>query len=220
MQRQRSKPQPSLVRACEHCGAPFRAEAGKIRRGHGRFCSRGCVQAARPTAAERFWASVRRAENGCLLWTGSLINTGYGTFSVNDRDMLIHRFSWELHHGPIPPGMEVCHSCDAGYPADDTTYRRCGEPSHLFLADHDGNMKWASATRRMAHGERHGTRTVPERVARGERSGGAKLTEADVRAIRAASTSEGYDSRELAARYGVRMRTIQEIVRRSTWAHI
>lgn len=50
-------------------------------------------------------------------------------------------------------------------------------------------------------------------------AGMAKLTETDVRAIRAAAAT-GITYRELSARYGVNRYTIGHVVRREKWKHI
>lgn len=67
-------------------------------------------------------------ETGCWNWQGALSPNGYGHFfhdRARGRSNLAHRFSWELHHGAIPKGMCVCHTCDN---------RGCVAIVHLFLA--------------------------------------------------------------------------------------
>ncbi|AQT78298.1 hypothetical protein B1R94_02185 [Mycolicibacterium litorale] len=58
-----------------------------------------------------------------------------------------------------------------------------------------------------------------DRTARGESHGRAKLTEADVRAIRAAAR-DGETYRSIAGRFGINRFTVGTIVRREKWSHV
>jgi hypothetical protein len=82
----------------------------------------------RKPVEERFWAKVKKdTESGCLEWTGTLNELGYGRFKINGKLILAHRFSYELHKGPIADGMYCLHSCDN---------RRCCNPNHLSVGSH------------------------------------------------------------------------------------
>jgi hypothetical protein len=59
----------------------------------------------------------------------------------------------------------------------------------------------------------------PEKILRGERSGMAKLTEANVRAIRAAHLSGEFQA-SIARRFNVSQVNVSCIVRRKTWGHV
>lgn len=83
-------------------------------------------------AAEKFWSKVdRRGPEECWPWTGGCIKAGYGRICESGRDEYTHRYSWRLHFGEIPPGLEVCHKCDNP---------PCCNPAHLFVGTHRDNM--------------------------------------------------------------------------------
>ncbi len=68
-----------------------------------------------------------RVGDGCWEWTGATSPTGYGHLpvrtTVNEpREVLAHRFVYELLVGPIPDGLDIDHLC---------RNRACVRPSHL-----------------------------------------------------------------------------------------
>lgn len=66
-----------------------------------------------PEQIARFWAKVDKSGE-CWLWTGARKGNGYGNYRVGNKHYSAHRLAWELEHGPIPPGKNVCHDCPGG----------------------------------------------------------------------------------------------------------
>ena len=61
----------------------------------------------------KFWNRVDKTDS-CWVWTGT--RTGaqhdYGRFYLgNGKRIYAHRFSYELHVGPIPEGLQLDHLC-------------------------------------------------------------------------------------------------------------
>lgn len=148
------------------------------------------------TTAENFaerW--MPEPNSGCWLWLMSCNTHGYGNAAFRKRLTVAHRISWELHIGPIPEGLHVLHKCDV---------RACVNPDHLFLGTNADNI---------ADRDRKGRGRQP----RGEQSGMAKLTEAQVREIRAGS---GESQTAMAARFGVTPGLVCKIANNRCWRHL
>ena len=147
---------------CATCGGP----SGR------KFCSRPCYYASLrgkgvTPLADRFWAEVEKTV-ACWNWRGSRV-AGYGTLKgEGDRKIAktikAHRLSWELHYGPIPSGMLVCHHCDN---------RACVRPDHLFLGKDADNSDDKVMKGRQGHPAQKLTankvREIRRRVSAGER---------------------------------------------------
>lgn len=76
-----------------------------------------------------FW--TQKTED-CWLWTGSASTSGYGTLTVDGHRRPAHRFSYEIHIGPIPDGHEIHHTCQV--PA-------CVNPAHLVPLTHRRHLR-------------------------------------------------------------------------------
>jgi hypothetical protein len=139
----------------------------------------------------------------CWHWTAAKNGKGYGSVGARGKVRLAHREAYEAIHGENSAnGLVVRHRCDV--PA-------CVNPAHLEL----GTV--ADNNRDMVERGRHG-RTAPKGVAHSM----AKLTETDVRAIRAEYVRGGstHNQLGLARRFGVARTVIGRIVNRELWAHI
>lgn len=147
------------------------------------------------TGLERFLDKVQPEPNtGCWLWAeGVYVNTlEYGCFWDGERSTGAHRWAYGQWVGPIPEGLCVLHECDVSL---------CVNPSHLFLGTKADNNADRNKKGRQAKGTTHAK---------------ARLTETQVREIRASALP----TRELSRRYGVAPPTIRCIVARRTWTYL
>ena len=151
---------------------------------------------------DRFELSyIPEPNSGCWLWLGRECGSnGYGSISVNGRVIVAHRYSWELHKGPIPTGRLVCHHCDT--PA-------CVNPDHLFIGTYKDNCDDKIRKGRMGN---VGTKTP----LRGQDNGRAKLTGKDILVIRSTNQSQ----RKMAKKFNVSQSLIHKIKTRQMWRHI
>jgi len=158
--------------------------------------------------ANRFWSKVDVRDAGaCWEWRASGTNDGYGQIrpAANLRQpgkILAHRAAWELAHGPIPDGMYCLHRCDNP---------GCVNPAHLFLGTNDDNMADRQAKGRQARGE---ILSQP-----GERNPSSRLTEQQVRELRAARAG-GASLAQLSERFGIHYQTAYRVAKGLLWPHI
>lgn len=185
-----------------------------------------------PSDHRRYGTKVNRnAPFGCHLWTASVLGGGYGSFRLRGYQGPAHRLAYCLAYGDIPEGLFVCHDCDRFYPVGDITYRRCVNPTHLFLATNGDNTRDAMRKGRLAYGKRNGHALHPEsyagkmgnyhhEVLYGEQSPNAKLTTDAVRTIRQRYASRTAKGLQLAKEYGISKSLVSAIVNRQIWKHI
>lgn len=147
----------------------------------------------KPTLAERLFSKVTvDPATKCWVWNGGLDRYGRGRLTINRKNALASRASYETFVGPIGKGLCVCHRCDNP---------SCINPMHLFTGDHIDNMA------DMARKERF---TQP---------GIVKLTGADVLEIRRL-ISEGLSSADVGRKYGISRWRVSAIKLKKTWGHL
>ncbi len=157
------------------------------------------------TFLERFWSKVNKTDS-CWLWTAGT-TSGYGCIRRSNNGcgcIGAHAASWIIHHGHIPEGLEVCHSCDVNYAPSDISYRRCVRPDHLWLGTIKQNIQDASEKGRMVQGEAHYYH---------------KLTVPQVLEIRSLFEVGETNKAMLSRRFGVTRAIIRGIVNRRIWKH-
>jgi len=159
-----------------------------------RFCNRTCMGLGfqKPVTIESlFEQAIPEPNSGCWLWTERTNDKGYPIVWAG-KHRRVSRVMWELVHGPISDGQEVCHTCDV---------RLCIYPGHFFLGSHLENMQDMARKGRSARpaGELHNM---------------VKLTLEQVRAIRA----DPRVHRLIAPDYNVSKSTISAIKSGQNWS--
>lgn len=138
--------------------------------------------------------------NGCWEWQGKLSADGYGCLSDkinNEKDILVHRKSYELFKGEIPEGMQVCHRCDNPC---------CCNPEHLWLGTPSENTQDCIRKGRRPHEK---TRAISA----------GKITEEQVREIRELHKN-GSLQKELQEKFKLSQSQISGIITHRFWRHV
>lgn len=184
---------PKQAFTCRYCGSTFYDWLSQ----KPIFCSVRCsrIGIVKPDL-ERFWSKVNKGE-GCWLWVGKLNHSSYGRFWMEGREMMAHRYSFEITYSQIPDFLSVLHSCDNP---------PCCNPDHLFLgtiADNNFDMR------------------SKDRHARGERHGHAKLSQEEVLEIRRLSR-EGIAHSQIRGMIGnkISRQSVSRILSGGRWAHL
>ncbi len=190
-----------------------------------------------PALAAKMEARVQiDPDTGCWNWTKGVNADGYGNgLYVDGKQTRAHRVAYMIANGYLPPrDAFVCHLC---------SNPSCCRPEHLAVGnawDNAQDTKLAGRTgksRKVLKAEALASLLAAEgpggalaerfglslsavlrhrRRADVEGRGAAKLTEADVRAIR----SSEENARELAKRFGVTAPNIDAVRAGRTWKHV
>lgn len=186
--------------AIDGCCKPARARGWclghyKRWRNHGDPLAGGRMRPNKGAVPEWVREHVSFKGDECLVWPFARDPNGYAVLNVGGRKRFAHRVMCEAAHGTSPSRHHyACHTCGKGHEG-------CVNPTHL---------RWGTPSENIADTVEHGT------AYRGEACVAAKLTEADVQAIRLLDGR--LPPEEIAQKFGVARRTISDVLARKTWA--
>ena len=155
--------------------------------------------------------------NDCWNWKGSLIQTGYGNFSLyvegTRRWICAHRASYLINKGNILDGLVVMHSCNN---------KLCSNPNHLSVGTYKENSQGALRDGRYRTGKDHWTQDLTKIRfrSRGEKSGLAKLTSKQVEEIKNLFKETEISAINLAKQFGISRTHVYQLLRGTRWKHL
>ena len=219
---------------CVRCGQVFLETPYRIGQGRGKFCSRGCADAHQREEAPveiRLWGKVDRnglapehrpEYGGCWWWTGHRNRAGYGRLYRHfPTPVMTHRLAWEIATGDgLTPDDVIGHVCDVRHCVrndDEGFYEIRGvllpRRGHLFKGTHEDNRLDMLQKGR-------GAFVLGAYVKRGEGNHNARLTDDDVRQIRALYAQGGITQATLGQRFGVTQNLVSKVILRQAWKHV
>lgn len=160
-----------------------------------RYGSPSAVAHASPGEPMRWITEVALAFCGdeCLTWPFAT-SKGYGRIWTGKFTDYAHKVVCQLAHGPAPrPNSDAAHACGNGHIG-------CVNPRHLSWKSRSDN-----SADRLLHGTDH----------RGEKHPNVKLTEGDVRKIRALKGQMGV--KEMAKEFNISAWQVSNILRGRAW---
>jgi hypothetical protein len=162
-----------------------------------------------------FEKCVEKEPGPCHIWKGYLSAAGFPIFHLGGKVYMAGRAAWALAYGDLPEKQLVRRICESPL---------CVNPEHLTIRDEiDTRAKIIPVG---IVGERS-----LARMPSGQWAARAKLTDEQVRALRAEHAAaprsptdpskpiRGTDT-ALALKYGVSKSTVHEIVIKRTWSHL
>ena len=188
---------------CEQCGVTVSRPSWRTTQTHCSFACSVLGRKARPhlrtDERARFWSKVQIGGLfDCWEWQGARDGAGYGAVWLSSQQQQrSSRVAYMWAHGltSLSADVFVCHHCDNP---------RCVNPAHLFAGSPADNSADRNAKGRTTHGAKHGM---------------AKLTEAQIPAIRQRLV-EGKTQRQIATEFGISQRVIGQIKNNTLWRHV
>ena len=123
---------PNATCSIDGCEKPVHAR-GWCRNHYMNWHRCGNPRGTRLTLDEKMTLLIDKdRSDGCWLWRGKCLASGYGYLSVEGQTTFAHRVSYEYHVGPIPEGLHIDHLCRV---------RNCVNPEHLEPVTHKENHR-------------------------------------------------------------------------------
>lgn len=153
-----------------------------------------------PTAEDmqRFWSKIKIGyADECWWWTGAMDDRGVGQFWLQSQVVRAPRLAWSIANSRVfPEALLACHRCDNA---------PCCNPAHIWPDTHQANVDDMTSKGRHPHGVSHGA---------------SKITEQDVRDIRAEAATGLYSQETIGLKHGLSKWQVSNIVRKLQWGHV